>query len=141
MNHTQTYKVRGMHCASCAGVIEKTLKKVVGVESVSANYGTEAVAIIFDETRTTSEDLSKKIEPLGYSLIIRSARQAEPAGLDQSKKEKLAEIADMRRMVISVMPLALFSVFVMGWVFSFSSAQCRLFRTSGKNFFIIFCRF
>jgi copper chaperone CopZ len=28
--HTQTYNVKGMHCASCSSVIEKTFKKVEG---------------------------------------------------------------------------------------------------------------
>src|SRR3989338_4405642 len=36
-------------------------------------------------------------------------------GLNQSKSEKLAEIAAMKRMVLSAIPLAVFSVFVMGW--------------------------
>ncbi|MBU2330027.1 cation transporter, partial [Patescibacteria group bacterium] len=36
--HTQTYKVKGMHCASCSSVIEKTFKKVVGVHAAEVNY-------------------------------------------------------------------------------------------------------
>ena len=36
-------------------------------------------------------------------------------GLNQSKKEKLAEVADMRTKVLSAIPLAIFAAFVMGW--------------------------
>jgi Cu2+-exporting ATPase/Cu+-exporting ATPase len=36
-------------------------------------------------------------------------------GINQSKKEKLAEIADMKSKVMSAIPLAIFSIFVMGW--------------------------
>jgi copper chaperone CopZ len=36
-----TFRVKGMHCASCASIIEKTLKKVDGVQHVEVNYGTE----------------------------------------------------------------------------------------------------
>src|SRR3990167_10989572 len=36
-------------------------------------------------------------------------------GLNQSKKEKLAEVADMRVKVLSAIPLAIFAAFVMGW--------------------------
>ena len=39
-------------------------------------------------------------------------------GLTQSKAEKLAEIADMKWKVISAIPLAVFSAFVMGWEIS-----------------------
>ena len=34
-------KVTGMHCASCALNIEKSLKKTKGVLSASVNYGSE----------------------------------------------------------------------------------------------------
>ena len=70
--HTQTYKVKGMHCASCSSVIEKTFKKVEGVMSVEVNYGTEKVKISFDPSKTKPHDLSKHIEPLGYSLEVPS---------------------------------------------------------------------
>ena len=124
MNTQKIYKVRGMHCASCAGIIEKTFKKTEGVESVEVNYGTENVKVNFDESKTNAQELSSKIEPLGYSLFIpETAKEmgmsenehAEHIGLNQSKKEKLTEIADMRTKVISAIPLAIFSIFIMGW--------------------------
>ena len=126
MNHTETYKIKGMHCASCAAIIEKTFKKVEGVQSVSANYGMENVKIEFDEAKTNSHHLSEMIEPLGYSLIISEEKTAEEMGmsvdehaahlgLNQSKKEKLKELSEMRSKIVSVIPLAIFSIFVMGW--------------------------
>lgn len=112
-----------MHCASCAVIIERTFKKDEGVHSVEANYGTESVKVTFNETKTNPHNLSQKIEKLGYSLIIPTAEEmgmsasehAEHLGLNQSKKEKLAEIADMKRKVLSVIPLAIISIFIMGW--------------------------
>ena len=63
------YGIKGMHCASCASIIEKTLKKVEGVNSAVVNYGTEAVKLSYDESKTNLEHLSTKIEPLGYSIL------------------------------------------------------------------------
>ena len=101
--NTKTYKIKGMHCASCASIIEKTFKKVDGVSVAEANYGNESVKVSFDETKTSPENLSQKIEPLGYSLLIEGAR------------EKLSYVSEMRAKVISAIPLAVISVFVMGW--------------------------
>src|ERR1035437_8660758 len=101
----QIYKIKGMHCASCAGIIEKTFKKTDGVQFVEVNYGTETAKISFDESKTNPKDLSEKIEKLGYSLELSSVE----------KKEKFAEVADMRSKVISAIPLALVSIFVMAW--------------------------
>src|SRR3989344_1731269 len=109
MNHTQTYKIKGMHCASCASIIEKTLKKVDGVEDVQVNYGTETAKLAFDEAKTNPEHLSEKIQPLGYSLVVEQTAEAmgmsesEHAahlGLNQTKEEKLAELADMKWKVV-----------------------------------------
>ena len=123
MSTTKTYNVRGMHCASCAGIIEKTFKKTDGVQSAEVNPGTETVKVVFDESKTNPHHLSQKIEKLGYTLVFPTAEEMKMSaeehaghlGLNQSKKEKLAEVADMRSKVITVIPLAVFSVFVMGW--------------------------
>jgi P-type Cu+ transporter len=130
MSANRTYKVKGMHCASCASIIEKTIRKIDGVENVSVNNGTENAKISFDENRTNPEYFNKKLKPLGYSLItlenhkmnmetsemgMSESEHAAHIGLNQSKNEKLAEIADMKIKVMSAIPLAMFSVFVMSW--------------------------
>lgn len=124
MNTSQTYKVKGMHCASCASIIERTVKKIEGVEEISVNNGTENAKISFNESKTSPESFNKKLEPLGYSLIVpQTAEEMEMSadehaghlGLNQSKQEKLAEIKDMRIKIMSAIPLAIISIFVMGW--------------------------
>lgn len=129
--HTQTYKVKGMHCASCASIIERTVKKIDGVKDVSVNNGTENAKISFDTTKTNPGVFNKKLEPLGYSLVVENhsdhrgeiavemgmseSEHAGHLGLGQSKKEKLAEIKDMRTKVFSAIPLAVFSALMMVW--------------------------
>jgi len=123
MTTPKIYKIKGMHCASCAGIIEKTFKKIDGVASVEANYGTESVKVSFNESKTNPHHLSEQIEKLGYSLEIPTAESmgmsneehAGHLGLNQSKKEKLAEVSSQKSLVISAIPLAIFAVFVMGW--------------------------
>ncbi len=123
-----TYRVKGMHCASCASIIEKTLKKAEGVHTVEVNYGTETAKISFDEKKTHVHALSQKIEPLGYSLVVPQSQNQSAAsmgmsesehaahlGLNQTKEEKLAELADMKWKVVSAIPLTVFSAFVLGW--------------------------
>lgn len=123
MNTATSFKIRGMHCASCAGIIEKTLKKTDGVVSAEVNYGTETAKVHFDHTKINPEQLSQKIEPLGYSFTLPTAEEmnmspdehAAHLGINQSKQEKLAEIADMKSKVFSAFPWLIFSVIVMTW--------------------------
>ena len=120
-----------MHCASCSAIIEKTFKKVGGVRSVEVNYGTEKANISFDEAKINPHELSKKIEPLGYTLVVPTQsnhagqtaeemnmsdeEHAAHTSIDQSKQEKLAEVSALRTKVMAAIPLAVFSIFSMGW--------------------------
>lgn len=122
--HAETYKVKGMHCASCSSIIEKIFKKIAGVQSAEVNYGTEKARVSFDPTKTNPHELSKHIEPLGYSLEVQDTTKemdmlmgehAVHLGVNQSKKEKLTELADMRTKVLSAIPIAIFAAFLMGW--------------------------
>jgi Cu2+-exporting ATPase/Cu+-exporting ATPase len=124
---TQTYPVRGMHCASCASIIEKSLGKSEGVHSAEVNIGTETAKISYDETKTNPTHLSKTLEPYGYSLVIpvvtssaaemgmSESEHAAHLGLNQSKSEKLAELASMKTKILTIMPMAVFAVVVMTW--------------------------
>ncbi len=114
MDKTSTYAIKGMHCASCAGIIEKTLKKTEGVTGAEVNYGTEKAKVTYDAGKVSPEQLSKKIEPLGYTLIMNEDHEAH-TGAGQPKHAKMMEVAEMKTKVVSIMPLAVISVFVMGW--------------------------
>src|SRR3989344_2199184 len=121
--HTQTYKVKGMHCASCASIIERAVKKIDGVENISVNNGTENAKISFNTEKTSPEMFNQKLEPLGYSLVLQTAEEmgmtenehAEHLGLNQSKKEKLKEIDNMKKGVFGALPIAGISIFIMAW--------------------------
>jgi len=100
---TETYRVKGMHCASCASIIEKTFEKIPGVHSAEVNYGTEKVKLNFDKTQTNPKDLSKKIEPLGYSLNLEHDHMRMDHG----------DIKGLQMKVISAIPMAIISIFLM----------------------------
>lgn len=128
---SELYKVKGMHCASCAAIIEKAFKKSDGVAKAEVNFGTETAKIEYDSSKISPEALSKSIEPYGYSLSLDTSDRNENLsaeemgmsedehkahlGIGQSKKEKLKEIEEMRKKVFSALPLAVFAFFVMAW--------------------------
>lgn len=122
---SKIFKIKGMHCASCASIIEKTLKKVEGVNSIEVNPGTEKAKIDFDSNITNLDLLSKHIEPLGYSIIddkkeaeamgMTLEEHAAHTGIGQSKKEKLNEIKEQKIKVSTSIPLAIISLFIMTW--------------------------
>ena len=123
---TETFKIKGMHCASCASIIENTFKKTTGVDTVAVNFGTEMAKVSFDDSKISPDSLSKKIEPLGYSLVIPKTQTAEEMGmtpdehaahlgLNQTKQEKLAELEAMRKKLVISAPITVFSIFAITW--------------------------
>ncbi|MDO8512590.1 MAG: heavy metal translocating P-type ATPase [bacterium] len=65
-NRRINLSLSGMHCASCAGVIEKTLKKVPGVKQASVNFAAEKAAITFDENSAGIAELINAVKKAGY---------------------------------------------------------------------------
>ncbi len=143
MSNHQTYRIKGMHCASCAGIIERTVNKMEGVKQVEVNYGTETVKIAYDDSKTNPLLFSEQIKPLGYTLVLPTAKamnmsadeHALHTGLGQSKTEKLAELKDMKGRIMTVIPLAAFSIFVMGWEILSQFGVLTAIPTIWYNFF------
>lgn len=113
---THIYKVKGMHCASCASIIERTVKKIDGIEDISVNNGTEKAKVTFDTAKTSHHALNEKLKPLGYTLESENVSEhVEHLGVNQSKQEKLKEVSEMRSGVFAALPLAGVSIFIMAW--------------------------
>jgi len=60
-------RIEGMHCASCAGNVEKSLKKVSGVKEVSVSLMTNK-GIVEAEDSVNEEELKKAVARVGYKV-------------------------------------------------------------------------
>ena len=65
-----TFPVHGMTCANCAANIERSVKKVQGVEDVAVNFATEQVRVAFDPKAATLEGILDKIRNTGFSVGV-----------------------------------------------------------------------
>ncbi len=104
-NKVKIYKIKGMHCASCAGIIEKTLKNEFGIESIEVNYGTEKAKVVFRDGEISTDILSKKIKKFGYYL--------ESPEKAFSKEENELEVKSLKVKLFSAIPLAILSILFM----------------------------
>lgn len=64
----------GMHCSSCASIIERSLSKTLGVSSVNVNFAAEKANIIFDETQVQTTDLIEVVVKAGYKAELIDSR-------------------------------------------------------------------
>lgn len=60
--------IDGMHCASCASNIERSLKKVPGIKDVAISIITKKAIVETDE-KVSDEDLKKAVARAGYKAV------------------------------------------------------------------------
>src|SRR3989338_8886547 len=93
-----SFPIIGMHCASCARLIERQLKTTPGVIDAAVNYGSEQAAVEFDESACDKEILAKSVESAGYKAVITSENKKSPDEIKEAAKK--IELAALKQKVI-----------------------------------------
>lgn len=97
MPHTKkTFPIKGMHCASCVLVLEKSLKHIDGVFQANVNLATERATVEYDSGKVTDKELASAVSNVGYQVLINEELQSE----DQEKVRKQKELSALKIKVI-----------------------------------------
>jgi Cu+-exporting ATPase len=62
----KSLKIEGMTCAACAKAVERSAKKLDGVEEATVNLATEKLNINYDESKVSVKDIQDAIAKAGY---------------------------------------------------------------------------
>lgn len=79
----KTFPVLDMSCAACAGMVDKTLNKLPGVNEASVNFAAATATVEYNPKEISPEALKKAIQDAGYDLLI---------DLDDQTKEKVEQV-------------------------------------------------
>lgn len=85
MTTKKSFPIVGMHCASCAKLIERKLSKIPGVLSCAVNYGSEQATIEADE-KVKDGDLTNAVADIGYKAIINAEGEKTPDEIKEEEK-------------------------------------------------------
>lgn len=72
-----TFNIEGMHCSSCANIIERSIRKLPGVKQVNVNFAAEKATVIAESGAVDAQGVIDVVRKAGYA--------AEPA--DQQDRE------------------------------------------------------
>ena len=72
---TVTIKISGMHCAACSNGVERSLKKVPGVDRAEVNLATQSALVRYDENQATIEQLEEAVTRM--TLVLSMMRRAK----------------------------------------------------------------
>ncbi|MEI7653466.1 MAG: heavy metal translocating P-type ATPase [bacterium] len=110
---TKTFDITGMHCASCAHIIESQLHKQKGVTKVQANFGTEKATVTFDESVTQAHELNDAIKPFGYQMAhTEHDQKTSDTGHDHMA---MVEMDGQEDKILFALPLTIATFILMMW--------------------------
>ena len=78
--------IEGMHCGSCALLIEHTLKDTKGIQQANVNFSAEKATITFDEEKIPLTQIQEAIKHLWYKAIL--ADETLNAQKETEKRQK-----------------------------------------------------
>jgi Cu+-exporting ATPase len=73
--------ITGMHCSSCALLIQKSVQKISGVSEVNVNYATQKARVVHNPSAANVQDLIETVQNVGYQASL-------PAKNQENQKEK-----------------------------------------------------
>lgn len=91
----KTYKVVGMHCASCVYTVEKALKSVSGVKDAVVNLATNKATVTHTPEESVEDKLAQAVTNVGYRLV-----SDHPVDRHTEDEEKKKELKDLKRKVV-----------------------------------------
>lgn len=94
-----SFPIIGMHCASCAKLIERKLRSTPGVEAAAVNYGSEEATVEYDPKQLNDDSIESAVADIGYKAILKSSQEAKtPQDLKEEAKKK--ELTALKKKVI-----------------------------------------
>ncbi len=63
-----TLKIKGMHCTSCAMLIDGDLEDTKGVVKATTQYAKQTTEVVFDDEEVTLEDIVTVVKNTGYEV-------------------------------------------------------------------------
>ncbi|MCF7871645.1 heavy metal translocating P-type ATPase [Candidatus Woesearchaeota archaeon] len=101
--------VKGMHCASCATLIQRGFSKKDGVKLANVNYSTAKATVEFDDSLLNENDLINIVKSKGYDASLSK-------GLEDPKKQHIKEMNRLKNKLLISLIFAI-PAFIIGMVF------------------------
>ncbi|MCC0636314.1 heavy metal translocating P-type ATPase [Clostridioides sp. ES-S-0001-02] len=102
-------KIDGMTCAACAKAVERVVKKLDGVESISVNIATDKANIDYNPSKVKLAQIKAAIEKAGYKPIEEVKNKVD-VDEDKLRKEKEMNTLFIKFIVAIVFAVPLFYI-------------------------------
>lgn len=135
---TKLYPVTGMHCAACAGNVERIVRKQEGVESASVNLAAATLTVTYNPDIVSPQQLKEAVMKIGFDLIIdednsvQEQEEAEQSYYGQLKRKTV--VAWIFALPVAILGMFLMNVPGVNWWMLLLSLPVILY--SGRSFYM-----
>ncbi|MCL2510249.1 MAG: heavy metal translocating P-type ATPase, partial [Methanomassiliicoccaceae archaeon] len=133
----KVFNIGGMTCAACAQRVEKSIKKLDGVESASVNLVTEKATVLYDPDKVRSSDIKGVVEKAGYEIIENENVNASQLNREQKQKEIRVLWTKLIISAVFSVPLLYIAMAPMVGAVPFSSDLHHLMESSPLSYALI----
>jgi copper chaperone CopZ len=63
------FSIQGMHCVSCAMIVDNALEDLPGVRSAQTSYARQVVDVEYNEQQVTEGQIIAAIQAEGYTVV------------------------------------------------------------------------
>ena len=96
----QKFDVTGMTCSACSAHVEKAVRKLEGIDTVSVNLLKNSMVVEYDETALNTDDIINAVKSGGYGASLQGANNTSTS-TEPPKNVALEEMKVMRNRLIS----------------------------------------
>ena len=100
-----TFDVRGMTCSACSAHVEKSVRKLDGIKSISVSLLTNSMEVDFDPEKTSVEEICKAVASGGYSASPKGAKEEKSAATASADSEAQTKLKKLIASIILLIPL------------------------------------
>ncbi|MFC2119935.1 heavy metal translocating P-type ATPase [Bacteroidota bacterium] len=83
--------VEGMTCASCVARVEKSIKKIDGVEDVAVNLASEKATLSIDKSKVDITEIKRAVEEAGYKVNLSIFEKDEKYSSAEEDSDKISD--------------------------------------------------
>ena len=118
----ESFDITGMTCSACANRIEKTVKKVPGLQDVSVNLLKNSMVASYDESVANIQAIIEAVEKAGYGAVshtnVQSKTEKETSGEKKSIEQEQYQAKKNQLIASLIFTIPLFYIsmgHMLGW--------------------------
>lgn len=85
---TEKFDITGMTCSACVAHVEKSVRKLNGVQDVSVNLLTNSMSVEFEDRNLSPQNIIESVQDAGYDAFLKEQTQSTAPKVDYAVKEQ-----------------------------------------------------